>query len=171
MYWRPWHAWHSSHLFTIVGSGWIFDPFHSFFWVPLHILVRTCRSTRRIQGWLAVRNSRFHVLIVSILYSVLPPVLRKLSTFLCLDFNEKSYNDSLPLTLCPSGICAQIVNSLTMSPTDDIKNRTSTKPHVAFLSGGPDSGIPISPFCPGSSWRCVYDVSDSNTNQIEICQM
>ena len=100
---------------------------------------------------------------------------RSFADGLCLDFNEKSvtYNDSLPPTLCPSGICAQIVNSLTMSPTDDIKNRTSTKPHVAFLSGGPDGGIPISPFCPGpgSSWRCVYDVSDSNTNQIEICQM
>ena len=100
-------------------------------------LVRTCRSTRRIQGWLAVRNSRFQVLIVSIFYSVLPPVtvLRMLSTFLCLDFNEKSVtcNDSLPPTLCPSGIRAQIVNSLTTSPTDDIKNG-ELRPSLALLS-------------------------------------
>ena len=47
---------------------------------------------------------------------------QKAVTFLCLDFNGKSvtYN-SLPPTLCPSGIRAQIVSSSTISPKDDFK--------------------------------------------------
>ena len=48
-----------------------------------------------------------------------------------------TYNDSLPPTLCPSGIRAQIVNTLTTSPTDDIvkmENKIELRPSLALLS-------------------------------------
>ncbi|KAF8813483.1 hypothetical protein BYT27DRAFT_7335099 [Phlegmacium glaucopus] len=68
-------------------------------------------------------------------------------TFLCLDFNGKSvtYN-FLPPTTCPSGIRAQI----NFPSCWDGKNLDSPdhKSHVAFLSGGPDSGTCSDPKFP-----------------------
>jgi hypothetical protein len=72
---------------------------------------------------------------------------QKAVTFLCLDFNGKSvtYN-YLPPTLCPSGIRAQI----NFPSCWDGKNLDSVdhKSHVAFLSGGPDSGTCSDPNFP-----------------------
>lgn len=79
-------------------------------------------------------------------------------TFLCLDFNGKStrYNE-LPPTSCPSGIRAQI----NFPSCWDGKNLDAPdhKSHVAFLSGGPDSGTCSDPKYPITLPRIFLEVS------------
>ncbi|KIM39233.1 hypothetical protein M413DRAFT_75023 [Hebeloma cylindrosporum] len=68
-------------------------------------------------------------------------------TFLCLDFNGvSSKHNELPAKSCPSGIRAQI----NFPSCWDGKNVDSAdhKSHVAFLSGGPDSGTCTDPKFP-----------------------
>ncbi|TFK73295.1 hypothetical protein BDN72DRAFT_736873, partial [Pluteus cervinus] len=84
-------------------------------------------------------------------------------TFLCLDFNgvSQTYN-SLPPTACPSGIRAQI----NFPSCWDGKNVDSSdhKSHVAFLSGGPDSGTCTDPNYPITLPRLFMEVYwNSNT--------
>lgn len=78
-------------------------------------------------------------------------------TFLCLDFNGQSirYN-SLPPTACPSGIRAQI----NFPSCWDGKNVDSSdhKSHVAFPSGGPDSGTCSDPKFPITLPRIFLEV-------------
>jgi hypothetical protein len=79
-------------------------------------------------------------------------------TFLCLDFNGKSvrYNE-LPPTSCPSGIRAQI----NFPSCWDGKNLDASdhKSHVAFPSGGPDSGTCSDPKYPITLPRIFLEVS------------
>ncbi|KAJ7650806.1 WSC domain-containing protein [Roridomyces roridus] len=68
-------------------------------------------------------------------------------TFLCLDFNGvTTKSNELPSTNCPSGIRAQI----NFPSCWDGKNTDSSdhKSHVAYLSGGPDSGTCSDPKYP-----------------------
>ncbi|KAF9449743.1 hypothetical protein P691DRAFT_798995 [Macrolepiota fuliginosa MF-IS2] len=78
-------------------------------------------------------------------------------TFLCLDFNGVTtrYN-SLPAKSCPSGIRAQI----NFPSCWDGKNADSSdhKSHVAFLSGGADSGTCSDPKFPVTLPRIFIEV-------------
>ncbi|KAG6826748.1 hypothetical protein H0H93_016238, partial [Arthromyces matolae] len=78
-------------------------------------------------------------------------------TFLCLDFSGTSvrYN-SLPPVSCPSGVRAQI----NFPSCWDGKNTDSVdhKSHVAFLSGGPDSGTCKDPNFPVTLPRIFMEV-------------
>ena len=79
---------------------------------------------------LLVTRIRDFALSGSDIFTIDDPALRTYSatsaqrvvSFLCLDFYQKflTYN-LLPRTLCPSGICAQIISSLTTSPKHVIK--------------------------------------------------
>ncbi|KAF8151008.1 hypothetical protein B0H34DRAFT_665516 [Crassisporium funariophilum] len=84
-------------------------------------------------------------------------------TFLCLDFNGQStrYN-SLPPVSCPSGIRAQI----NFPSCWDGKNTDSPdhKSHVAFLSGGPDTGTCSDPNFPVVLPRIFMEVYWSSTD-------
>ncbi|KIK02989.1 hypothetical protein K443DRAFT_656070 [Laccaria amethystina LaAM-08-1] len=78
-------------------------------------------------------------------------------TFLCLNFNGQSTKwNSLPTTSCPSGIRAQI----NFPSCWDGKNVDSAdhKSHVAFLSGGPDSGTCSDPKYPVTLPRIFIEV-------------
>ncbi|KAF9532660.1 hypothetical protein CPB83DRAFT_847146 [Crepidotus variabilis] len=82
---------------------------------------------------------------------------QKAVTFLCLDFNGKSttYNE-IPSVQCPSGVRAQI----NFPSCWDGKNTDSPdhKSHVAFLSGGPDSGTCSDPNYPITLPRIFMEV-------------
>jgi len=84
-------------------------------------------------------------------------------TFLCLDFNGVSTrHNTLPPKHCPSGIRAQI----NFPSCWDGKNLDSPdhKSHVAFLSGGPDSGTCSDPKYPITLPRIFIEVYwDSNS--------
>lgn len=78
-------------------------------------------------------------------------------TFLCLDFNGvSSRHNELPVKSCPSGIRAQI----NFPSCWDGKNLDSPdhKSHVAFLSGGPDSGTCSDPKYPVTIPRIFIEV-------------
>ncbi|XP_006458990.1 hypothetical protein AGABI2DRAFT_191081 [Agaricus bisporus var. bisporus H97] len=78
-------------------------------------------------------------------------------TFLCLDFDGQSTrHNSLPSGSCPSGIRAQI----NFPSCWDGKNVDSPdhKSHVAFLSGGPDSGTCSDPKYPVAVPRIFVEV-------------
>ncbi|EDR04025.1 uncharacterized protein LACBIDRAFT_306393 [Laccaria bicolor S238N-H82] len=78
-------------------------------------------------------------------------------TFLCLNFNGQSTKwNHLPTTSCPSGIRAQI----NFPSCWDGKNVDSAdhKSHVAFLSGGPDSGTCSDPKFPVTLPRIFIEV-------------
>ncbi|KAF8629970.1 hypothetical protein AX17_005536 [Amanita inopinata Kibby_2008] len=86
-------------------------------------------------------------------------------SFLCLDFNGVSTRHAgLPLQACPSGVRAQI----NFPSCWDGKNVDSDdhKSHVAFLSGGPDSGSCSDPNFPVILPRIFMEVY-WNTNQYE----
>jgi hypothetical protein len=76
-----------------------------------------------------------------------PTSAQEAVNFMCLDFNGKPVTSKfLPLTLCPNGIRAQI----NFPSCWDGKNLDSVdhKSHVAFLSGGPDTGTCSDPKFP-----------------------
>jgi hypothetical protein len=78
-------------------------------------------------------------------------------SYLCLDFNGVSTrHESLPTQSCPSGIRAQI----NFPSCWDGKNLDSPdhKSHVAFLSGGPDSGTCSDPKYPVTLPRIFIEV-------------
>jgi len=78
-------------------------------------------------------------------------------TFLCLDFNGvTTRHNSLPAKVCPSGIRAQV----NFPSCWDGKNVDSPdhKSHVAFLSGGPDSGSCSDPKYPFTLPRVFIEV-------------
>ncbi|KAK7032731.1 DUF1996 domain-containing protein [Favolaschia claudopus] len=78
-------------------------------------------------------------------------------TFLCLDFSGTSTkHNELPTTDCPSGIRAQI----NFPSCWDGKNTDSPdhKSHVAFLSGGPDSGSCTDPAFPKTLPRIFMEM-------------
>ncbi|KAF8071559.1 hypothetical protein FPV67DRAFT_1667052 [Lyophyllum atratum] len=78
-------------------------------------------------------------------------------TFLCLDFNGvTTRHNSLPTKACPSGIRAQV----NFPSCWDGKNLDSPdhKSHVAFLSGGPDSGSCSDPNYPVTMPRIFIEV-------------
>ncbi|RDB26225.1 hypothetical protein Hypma_006280 [Hypsizygus marmoreus] len=78
-------------------------------------------------------------------------------TFLCLDFNGvTTKHNSLPTKACPSGIRAQV----NFPSCWDGKNLDSPdhKSHVAFLSGGPDSGSCSDPKFPVTLPRIFIEV-------------
>ncbi|KAG6901790.1 hypothetical protein C0995_007893 [Termitomyces sp. Mi166 len=84
-------------------------------------------------------------------------------TFLCLDFNGVSTRwNSLPSGICPSGIRAQI----NFPSCWDGKNVDSPdhKSHVAFPSGGPDSGTCSDPNFPVTLPRIFLEVYWSSNN-------
>ncbi|GLB44802.1 putative wsc domain-containing protein [Lyophyllum shimeji] len=78
-------------------------------------------------------------------------------TFLCLDFNGvTTRHNSLPAKVCPSGIRAQV----NFPSCWDGKNLDSPdhKSHVAFPSGGPDSGSCSDPKYPVTLPRIFIEV-------------
>ncbi|KAJ3510691.1 hypothetical protein NLJ89_g4535 [Agrocybe chaxingu] len=78
-------------------------------------------------------------------------------TFLCLDFNGQSIRyPYLPTRSCPSGIRAEV----NFPSCWDGKNTDSPdhKSHVAFLSGGPDSGTCSDPRFPKTLPRIFMEV-------------
>ena len=85
-------------------------------------------------------------------------------TFLCLDFKGTStrYN-MLPPVRCPSGIRAQ----LNFQSCWDGVNVDSPdhKSHVAYMSGGPDSGSCSDPKFPKTLPRIFTEVGCSNSFQ------
>ena len=84
---------------------------------------------------------------------------QKAITYLCLDFSGTSvrYNE-LPPVACPSGIRAEI----NFPSCWDGKNVDSAdhKSHVAFLSGGPDSGSCTDPKFPVTLPRIFMEASE-----------
>ncbi|KAF7327371.1 DUF1996 domain-containing protein [Mycena kentingensis (nom. inval.)] len=78
-------------------------------------------------------------------------------TFLCLDFNGQSTkHNELPTQDCPSGVRAQLNFPSCWNGVD--LDSADHKSHVAYLSGGPDSGECLDPKFPKTLPRIFMEV-------------